>query len=228
MMPGVIGNWDGAVAPGARDLGADLVDPGRVDPDVETVAGRSAPPPYEVGVAVVLGGRSLEPELNGLPLVRSDDPISISPHISYEERGNDEKYREVFGYQTQRPDVNATQAQTPRNQQTFSFQALGSREVEADFSGGYFSSDVGKGTLEALKLIVAQIRKRHGNKAAIIIRADSGFCRDDILTWIESQPNVHYVIGLARNAVLQKLLAPTYEPFLQEHLGQEHYEEIRT
>jgi hypothetical protein len=87
--------------------------------------------------------------------------------------------------------------------------------------------DASKGTLEALKLIVAQIRKRHGKKAAIIIRADSGFCRDDILTWIELQPNVHYVIGLARNPVLQKLLAPTYESFLQEHLGQENYEELR-
>jgi hypothetical protein len=38
--------------------------------------------------------------------------------------------------------------------------------------------DASDGTLEALKLSVAQIRKRHGKKAAIIIRADSGFCRD--------------------------------------------------
>lgn len=88
-------------------------------------------------------------------------------------------------------------------------------------------SDASQGTLDALKLIVAQIRKRHGKKTAIILRADSGFCRDEILTWIESQPNLHYVIGLPRNPVLQKILAPTYEKFLEEHLGKDDYEELR-
>lgn len=88
-------------------------------------------------------------------------------------------------------------------------------------------TDASKGTLEALKLIITRIRRRHGKKTAIIIRADSGFCRDDILTWIEAQKNVHYVIGLARNPVLQKLLAPTYQTFLEDHLGKEKYDEHR-
>ena len=39
--------------------------------------------------------------------------------------------------------MEATQAQTPCNQQTFSFQALGSRKIDVDFSGGFLSSDGG-------------------------------------------------------------------------------------
>lgn len=61
-------------------------------------------------------------------------------------------------------------------------------------------------------------------KVAIILRADSGFCRDETLTWIESQRNLYYVVGLAKNSKLSKLLAPTYEDFLREHLGKETYE----
>lgn len=39
--------------------------------------------------------------------------------------------------------MEAAQAPTPCSQQTFPFQALGGRKVEADFSGGYLSSDGG-------------------------------------------------------------------------------------
>ena len=40
--------------------------------------------------------------------------------------------------------MHTTQANTGCNQQTFGFQALGSRRVEADFSGGHLSSDGGE------------------------------------------------------------------------------------
>lgn len=71
--------------------------------------------------------------------------------------------------------------------------------------------DASRGTLEALQQIIPAIRKRLGNNVKIIVRGDSGFCRDDIMTWIENQPAVHYVLGLARNARLQALLAPEFE-----------------
>jgi hypothetical protein len=71
--------------------------------------------------------------------------------------------------------------------------------------------DASRGTLEALQQIIPAIRKRLGNEVKIIVRGDSGFCRDDIMTWIEAQPGVHYVLGLARNARLQALLAPEFE-----------------
>lgn len=70
--------------------------------------------------------------------------------------------------------------------------------------------DGSKGTLEALKKLIPIIRKRFGKKVKIILRGDSGFCRDAILSWIEKQQNVHYVVGLARNKRLQRLLAPTF------------------
>ena len=41
---------------------------------------------------------------------------------------------------------------------------------------------------------------------SIIIRADSGFCRDELLAWCESHP-VDYVIGLAKNSRLKQEIA---------------------
>ena len=56
------------------------------------------------------------------------------------------------------------------------------------------------GTVDELKPIVNQIRQKWP-KVKILLRADSGFCREDILAWCEAN-NVDYVIGLAKNAVL--------------------------
>jgi hypothetical protein len=56
------------------------------------------------------------------------------------------------------------------------------------------------GTVDELKPIVNQIRQQWP-KVKILLRADSGFCREDILAWCEAN-NVGYVIGLAKNAVL--------------------------
>jgi hypothetical protein len=39
----------------------------------------------------------------------------------------------------------------------------------------------------------------------LLLRGDSGFCRDELMTWCE-QHGVYYVLGLARNAVLERLL----------------------
>jgi hypothetical protein len=53
------------------------------------------------------------------------------------------------------------------------------------------------GLVEALEKIVVQIRKRFPD-VQILLRADSGFMRDKILTWCEEN-GVKYVIGMARN-----------------------------
>ena len=71
-------------------------------------------------------------------------------------------------------------------------------------------ADGSEGTLPALQKIVAAIRERFGRHTVIIVRADSGFCREEIMAWIEAEPQVHYVLGLARNARLEGLLAPTF------------------
>lgn len=61
--------------------------------------------------------------------------------------------------------------------------------------------DGAHGVVPALKQIVSAIRRRC-KKARLIIRGDSGFCRDEIMTWCESQPEVYYCLGLGKNSVL--------------------------
>lgn len=70
--------------------------------------------------------------------------------------------------------------------------------------------DASAGTLEALQKIVAAIRERFGRHTVIIVRGDSGFCRDELMSWIEGQSNVRYVLGLARNRRLEQMLAPAF------------------
>ena len=57
------------------------------------------------------------------------------------------------------------------------------------------------GAVPALEKIVAAIRQRCP-KARIIIRGDSGFGREEIMAWCESQREVYYCLGLAKNSVL--------------------------
>jgi hypothetical protein len=59
------------------------------------------------------------------------------------------------------------------------------------------SVDAAEGALEEVKRIVAHIRRKWPN-VRIIIRADSGFARDDLMTWCEAN-GVHFVFGLAKN-----------------------------
>src|SRR5260370_22757064 len=66
--------------------------------------------------------------------------------------------------------------------------------------------DAARGAVDALKKIVAAVRKRC-RKARIIVRADSGFCREEIMAWCETQqPVVYYCLGLARNSRLRELI----------------------
>jgi hypothetical protein len=67
-------------------------------------------------------------------------------------------------------------------------------------------ADASRGSVQALESIVAQVRRRCPH-ARIIVRADSGFCREEIMAWCEAQaPQVYYCFGLARNSrLLQEL-----------------------
>jgi hypothetical protein len=66
--------------------------------------------------------------------------------------------------------------------------------------------DASEGSVEELERIVAQIRSRWP-EVRIIIRADSGFAREAIMSWCEAN-RVEYVLGLARNARLVGRIAP--------------------
>jgi hypothetical protein len=60
--------------------------------------------------------------------------------------------------------------------------------------------DPGNESLPDLQLLVQRIR-RHWPKVRIVLRADSGFCREDLMSWCD-QNGVFYVFGLARNTRL--------------------------
>lgn len=63
------------------------------------------------------------------------------------------------------------------------------------------------GAVPALEKIVEAIRSRCP-KARIIVRGDSGFGREEIMAWCQSQPEVYYCLGLAKNSVLIDKLGP--------------------
>ena len=67
------------------------------------------------------------------------------------------------------------------------------------------NQDASAGSQEEVERIVGQIRQRWP-KVRIILRADSGFCREELMAWCE-QHQVEYVLGLARNSRLQRKLA---------------------
>ena len=65
--------------------------------------------------------------------------------------------------------------------------------------------DGAAGSVDELTRIIGQIRESWPD-VAIIVRADSGFCRDELLDWCESH-QVDYVMGLAKNDRLKKKIA---------------------
>lgn len=64
--------------------------------------------------------------------------------------------------------------------------------------------DASAGAVEELERIVGQIRAAWP-EVKIVMRADSGFCREAILAWCE-QHEVDYVIGLAKNQRLRRIV----------------------
>lgn len=67
------------------------------------------------------------------------------------------------------------------------------------------AKDAADGAHEEVARIVGQIRARWP-KVSIVVRADSGFCRDELMTWCEEN-GVKYVLGLAGNSRLVKRIA---------------------
>ena len=62
------------------------------------------------------------------------------------------------------------------------------------------SIDASAGAREEVERIVGQIR-RQWPRTRILLRADSGFCREELMAWCEAS-RVDFVFGLARNARL--------------------------
>lgn len=89
--------------------------------------------------------------------------------------------------------------------------------------------DAAAGSVEELSRVVTQIRTRWP-AVEIWIRADSGFARDAIMAWCESN-DVHYVLGLAQNARLRRAIGDVLVDVDAEHRATQaparRYKELR-
>src|SRR5258707_634561 len=68
------------------------------------------------------------------------------------------------------------------------------------------NSDAAAGSLAEIQRIVAQLRAAWP-EVKIVLRGDSGFCRNEWMSWCESN-RVDYVFGLARNQRLRRIIGP--------------------
>ena len=185
----------------------------RRDPLLAVLAGKRE-------LAEPLAGKST---LNRLELTPAGSPLTERYHkISYSAEAIDALLVELFLEAYQKPpqqivlDLDATD--TPLHGQQ-----------EARFFHGYYNhycylplyifcgdhllcarlrpsnQDASAGSVEELEPIVAQIRARWPG-VRILLRADSGFCREELMAWCEKH-GVHFVFGFARNPRLQRKIA---------------------
>lgn len=75
--------------------------------------------------------------------------------------------------------------------------------------------DPAAGAIEELAPVVDQLRRRWPH-VRIVLRGDSGFCRDAIMNWCEAR-GLDYLFGLARNQRLVDALGPALEAARAAH-----------
>jgi hypothetical protein len=74
--------------------------------------------------------------------------------------------------------------------------------------------DPSAGSRKEIARIVGQIRKAWP-EVKITVRGDSGFCREELMAWCEAN-QVDYVLGLARNKLLERLVSGALEEAQQK------------
>lgn len=79
------------------------------------------------------------------------------------------------------------------------------------------NQDAAAGALDELKRLVIRLRQRWP-KVKLLLRADSGFCREEIMAWCEDN-QVDFLLGLARNRRLEALLEPAMEKSRRKFLA---------
>lgn len=75
--------------------------------------------------------------------------------------------------------------------------------------------DASAGAVEAVAQIIGQIRERWPD-VAILLRADSGFARESLMSWCEAQ-GVDYLFGLARNRRLERAVGAELQQAELQH-----------
>jgi hypothetical protein len=186
----------------------------RRDPLLSVLAGKRDP-------SAPLAGKST---LNRLELTPADQPLDQRYHkITYSPESIDELlvtlFQEAHAEEPERIvlDLDATDMPVHGQQESRFFHGYYGHYCYLPlyiFCGDHLlcahlrpsNIDASAGSLEQVQRIVEQLR-RHWSKTQIIVRADSGFCRDELLSWCE-QHEVDYVIGFARNERLRALIEP--------------------
>jgi hypothetical protein len=75
--------------------------------------------------------------------------------------------------------------------------------------------DAAAGSQAEVERLVNQIRQVWPT-VPVILRADSGFCREELMKWCEEH-GLSYVLGFARNARLRRLIEPQMQEAVQQH-----------
>ncbi|MCZ7638495.1 MAG: IS1380 family transposase [Verrucomicrobia bacterium] len=75
--------------------------------------------------------------------------------------------------------------------------------------------DASAGALKVLRQVVQRLREKWP-KVRIIVRGDSGFCRQTIMRWCEEN-GVDYVLGLSRNQRLERAIGKQMHEVEQEY-----------
>lgn len=84
--------------------------------------------------------------------------------------------------------------------------------------------DGSAGAIEELERIIGQVRERWPH-TQIILRADSGFAREALMSWCEARA-IDYVFGLARNQRLQRAIGAELHEVLQRCASSGHSERV--
>jgi hypothetical protein len=75
--------------------------------------------------------------------------------------------------------------------------------------------DPARDVVAELKKIVARLRRKWP-RARVLVRGDSGFCRDELMSWCETAGHL-YVLGVARNERLEAQIADALEEARTAH-----------
>ena len=75
--------------------------------------------------------------------------------------------------------------------------------------------DVAAGSVQELGPILTKLRERFP-ETPIVLRADSGFCREELMSWCE-QNRVDYLFGLQRNQRLRRIIGKQMHQAQLEH-----------
>lgn len=180
-------------------------------------------------LAVVAGQREMgEPlagksTLNRLELTPAGSPLQERYHkITYSAEALDRLLLELFLEAHRKPpeeivlDLDATDTPLHGEQEGRFFHGYYGHYCYLPlyiFSGDHLlcarlrpsNQDASAGSLPEVERIVAQIRARW-KKTRIVLRGDSGFCREELMAWCETN-QVDYVWGFARNERLRRKIA---------------------